>query len=108
MGKTLATDVSDTSGLIFHFLAGVADRDPWFHPSIVTGETGMRLLLRSLFVVALISAGARIGWAQAPSDPSEPPPIPQPRASGTAAGGAPQGVGADSAKEFETRQVELE
>jgi hypothetical protein len=68
----------------------------------------MRLFVRGLLLVALISTTARIGWAQSPTDPSEPPPVPQPRGSEPVAGGVPQGAGADSAKEFETRQAELE
>jgi len=68
----------------------------------------MRLFVRGLLLVALISATTRIGWAQTSTDPSEPPPVPNPSGSRIAGGGVPQGAAADSAKEFETRQAELE
>jgi hypothetical protein len=68
----------------------------------------MRLYLRIFLSGWLFAATAGIGWAQAPVDASDPPPIPRAGRSGTAADSAPQLSAANPAKEFEARQAELE
>jgi hypothetical protein len=68
----------------------------------------MRLLLRNFLAIWLFAATARIGWAQAPVDTSDPPPIPRAGRSEIAADSVPHLTASNPGKEFEARQAELE